>query len=188
MNLLRGVLTATLAASAWGACGEDASNEVRGRGLVSALLSPVDEARVYEASARAAFDLGDPTLSLLFDRRLLPRTVGLGPAGTVTGEVTGELRRRGVIMGTCEPPLEGLRGTAQCQAALPGYVVRVSPVLAQRGDTVQVYLYFQKYDTPASGISQTLRFERAYQVVRDSDGWRAVREGRVSKEVRGEGT
>jgi hypothetical protein len=49
-----------------------------------------------------------------------------------------------------------------------------------------VYLYAQKYDTPSSGISQALRFERAYQVVRRSDDWSAAREGRIPKEVRGE--
>jgi hypothetical protein len=65
-------------------------------------------------------------------------------------------------------------------------VIRFSPVFALRGDSVQVYLYVQKYDTPSGDTSQTLRFERAYQVVRTGDDWRAVREGRVPKEIRGE--
>jgi hypothetical protein len=47
-------------------------------------------------------------------------------------------------------------------------------------------MYAQKYDTPTSGISERLRFERAYQVVRRGEDWRAVREGRVPKEIRGE--
>jgi hypothetical protein len=49
-----------------------------------------------------------------------------------------------------------------------------------------VYIYVQKYDIPGSEPSQTLRFERAYQVVRQGDDWRAVREARVPKEIRGE--
>jgi hypothetical protein len=65
--------------------------------------------------------------------------------------------------------------------------VRFSPIFTLRGDSVQVYLYAQKYDSPTSGNSDRLRFERAYQVVpRGGDAWRAVREGRVPKEIRGE--
>jgi hypothetical protein len=187
MTLVRGVATAAFAASAFCACGGDASNDVRGRGLGLAPLSSAAQARIYEAAARAAFDLNDPSLSLLLDPRLLPRTVGLAPTGTVSPDVVAELRRRSAIKGTCEPPVQGLRGTARCQASLPGYVVRFSPVFALQGDTTQVYIFAQKYDTPASGLSETLRFERAYQVVPSGDEWRAVREGRVPKEVRGEG-
>jgi hypothetical protein len=141
---------------------------------------------VYEAAARAAFDVDDPALSLLLDRRLLPRTVGLAPAGVIANDVVGELRRRGAIKGMCEPALDSGRGTARCTAALPGYVIRFTPVLTLRGDSTQVYVYAQKYDTPSSGISQALRFERAYQVVRRGDDWHAVREGRIPKDVRGE--
>ena len=141
---------------------------------------------MYEAALRAAFEVDDPGLSLLLDRRLLPRTIGLAAAGTVPNDVVGELRRRGAIKGTCEPKLDGGRGTARCSAALPGYVVRFTPVLTLHGDSTQVYVYAQKYDTPSSGISQALRFERAYQVVRRGNDWRAAREGRIPKEVRGE--
>jgi hypothetical protein len=53
-------------------------------------------------------------------------------------------------------------------------------------DSTQVYVYVQKYDTPNSEPSQTMRFERAYQIARTGDEWRAAREGRVPKELRGE--
>ena len=99
--------------------------------------------------------------------------------------VASELRQRGVTRGTCEPALT-TKGVPQCAAELPGYVIRFSPVFALRGDSVQVYIYVQKYDIPGGEASQTLRFERAYQVVRQGDEWRAVREGRVPKEIRGE--
>ena len=42
------------------------------------------------------------------------------------------------------------------------------------------------YDTPSSGYSEPLRFERVYHIVRSGDGWRAALEGRVPKDVRGE--
>jgi hypothetical protein len=151
-----------------------------------AALSPQDQAGVYDAAARAAFDLNDPNLSLLFDRRALPRTVGLAAADTWPDQVAAELRRRGSVKGACEPPITASRKTVKCSAALPGYVVRFSPVFAMNGDTVEVYVFAQNYDNASSGYSPPLRFERAYQVVRSGDGWRAAREGRIPKEVRGD--
>jgi len=191
MDFARGVVAILLASSAGGiagiaGCSGDVSHDVRGRGLSIASLSPVDQAHVYAAAARGAFDVDDPGLSLLLDRRVLPRTTGLSPAGAISNDVVTELRRRGAIKGTCEPKLDSGRGTARCSSPLPGYVVRFSPVFALHGDSTQVYIYAQKYDTPSSGISQALRFERAYQVVRRGDDWSAVREGRIPKEVRGE--
>lgn len=144
------------------------------------------QANIYEAAARAAFDVSDPALSLLLDRRELPRTTGLEAGPQINEGVAAEARRRGVFKGTCEPSLTATKGTARCKAERPGYVLRFSPVFAERGDTAEVYMYAQRYDTPSSGISETLRFERAYQVVRSADGWSAAREGRVPKEVRGE--
>ncbi len=168
----------------YAACTPDDSNVVRGKGLPIAALSPAAQAQVYEAAVRGAFDL-DPSLSLLLDSRELPRGVGLAPEGTVPAPVAAELRQRGVTRGTCEPELS-TKGAPLCKAELPGYIVRFSPVFTLRGDSVQVYIYVQKYDTPGGETSQTLRFERAYQVVRQGDAWRAVREGRVPKEIRGE--
>ena len=80
----------------------------------------------------------------------------------------------------------GARGTARCKADLPGYVVRFSPIFRLGPDSTELYVYSQKYDTPSSGLTQTLRFERAYQVVSHGGQARAVLEGRVPKEVRGE--
>jgi hypothetical protein len=165
------------------ACQADDPN-VRGKRLAVASLPADAQARIYEAAARGSFDV-DGT-SLLLDRRLLPRTIGLSDGGRVPDDVAAAMRKRGSIKGTCEPSLTETVGTAVCRAELPGYVVRYSPVFAITNDSVQVYLYAQKYDTPASGRSETLRFERAYQIVRDGDNWRAVREGHVPKEARGE--
>jgi hypothetical protein len=169
------------------ACKADESSAARGRGLNVAPLSAVAQAHVYEAAVRAAFEVDDQSLSLLLDPRELPRDVGLAIGPRLPDSVGAELHRRGVTKGTCEPPLVSNRGSPRCTAALPGYVVRFSPIFTLRGDSVQVYLYAQKYDSPTSGNSDRLRFERAYQVVpRGGDAWRAVREGRVPKEIRGE--
>ena len=183
MHVLRIV---TLAFAVAGGCGGDDSSLLRGHGLPVATLSPEAQGGVYDAAARAAFDLNDPTMSLLLDRRGLPRTGGLAPADTWPDRVTDEMRWRGSIKGVCEPPIIASRKTVRCTAVLPGYVVRFSPVLAMAGDTVEVYLFAQNYDNASSGYTAPLRFERVYQVVRAGDSWRAAREGRIPKEVRGD--
>ena len=124
-------------------------------------------------------------MSYLLDSRELPREVGLAPESTVPSDVAVEMQQRGIIRGECQPSL-ATTGAPRCKAELPGYVIRYSPVFALGPDSVQVYIYVQKYDTPSGEASQTLRFERVYQVVRRGDDWRAVREGRVPKEIRGE--
>ena len=180
------IFTIAFAAHVASGCGGDDSSILRGHDLSIAALSPEAQGGVYDAAARAAFDLSDPTQSLLLDRRGLPRTVGLVPADTWPDQVTAEMRRRGSIKGVCEPPITSSRKTVRCTAVLPGYVVRFSPVFAMAGDTVEVYLFAQNYDNASSGYSAPLRFERAYQVVGAADSWRAAREGRISKEVRGD--
>jgi hypothetical protein len=149
-------------------------------------VPPADQANIYAAAARAAFDVSDPALSLLLDPRELSRTTGLETGGQVSQDAIAAARKDGIFKGTCEPSLTATKGTARCKAERPGYVLRFSPVFAAVGDTAEVYMYAQRYDTPSSGISETLRFERAYQVVRTGDVWRAAREGRVPKEIRGE--
>jgi hypothetical protein len=94
--------------------------------------------------------------------------------------VLDQLTTARVIRGTCEPAL-GVPGVPTCAAERPGYVVRYSPVFTLGPDSVQVYIYVQKYDVAGAEPSEILRFERAYQVVKQGDDWRAVREGRVPK-------
>jgi hypothetical protein len=166
------------------ACTKEDSS-VRGRGLSVATLPAASQAHIYEAAVRASFEVDDQALSLLLDPRELPREVGLEASTRLPDAVAAELRQRGVTKGSCEPPTVP-KGVPVCKAALPGYVVRFSPVFAIKGDSVQVYVYVQKYDTPGGEKSDRLRFERAYQVVKRGDDWKAVREGRVPKEIRGE--
>lgn len=185
MHLIR-IVTIALAAHVASGCGGDDSSILRGHGLSVATLSPDAQGAVYDAAARAAFDLNDPNQSLLLDRRGLPRTVGLAPGDTWPESVEAAMRRLGSIKGVCQPPITTSRQTVRCAAVLPGYVIRFSPVFAMAGDTVEVYLFAQNYDNASSGYTAPLRFERAYQVVRSGDSWRAAREGRIPKEVRGD--
>ena len=168
------------------ACTRENDNTVRGRGMTVAAIPAAATARIYEAAASAAFDVTDPSLSLLIDPRELPRAAGLTASGRVADDVIAALRRAAMFKGVCEPPVAGGRGNPRCSAQSPGYLLRFSQVFAIRSDSVQVYVYARAYDTAASGASPTLRFERVYQVAGHGDSWRAVREGRVPKEVRGE--
>lgn len=185
MHLLR-IATVALAANAAAFCGGGDSGIVRGRGLAEAVLSPEAQGGVYDAAARAAFDLSDPTQSLLFDPRGLPRTVGLTASTRWPDGVVAEMQKRGSIKGTCEPPITKSQMTIRCTAVRPGYVIRFSPVFTMAGDTLMVHIFAQNYDNATSGYSPPVRFERAYQVVRSGDGWRAAREGRIPKEIRGD--
>jgi hypothetical protein len=161
-------------------CASGDANVARGKGLAVATLPPVAQERIYEAAVHGAFE-PDPSLSLLLDARQLPRKSGLLPDGSIPDAVAAELQQRGITRGTCSPPL-GVIGVPRCTAARPGYVVRFSPVFSIRPDSVQVYIYVQKYDTPGGEPSQTLRFERAYQVIGHDDQWRAVLEARIPKD------
>lgn len=179
-RLLQSALRLSIAAVLLTACaaGED-DRYVRGHNLHVASLSANAHAAVYEAAVGAAFDLHDPALTLVLDPRKLPREGGFAEDGQVSGPVEAVLRQRGVIQGDCEPPITESRKTPQCKARGPGYVVRFSDVLARRGDSVEVYLFVQKFDTPASGASESLRFERAYQLVRRGDRYVPTQEARV---------
>jgi hypothetical protein len=173
-------LLALLAAACSG--GDPDKDAFRGKGLHAASVDASSRAGAYEAAIRAAFDLGDPAVSVLLDTRVLPRTEGLDSAGTLPDSVTRILMRRGAVRGTCRPPI-GKKGTPRCEAALPGYVVRFSDVLAVSGDTAEVYMWVAKYDNAASGSSRPLRFQRAYQLVHRGAGaaqsWRAEQEARI---------
>src|SRR5262245_17428708 len=152
MHLIR-IVTIALAAHLASGCGGDDSSVLRGHGLSVAALSPEAKGAVFDAAARAAFDVSDPNQSLLLDRRGLPRTVGLAAGDSWPDAVEAEMRRLGSIKGVCQPPITTSRKTPKCAAALPGYVIRFSPVFAMAGDTVEVYLFAQNYDNASSGYT-----------------------------------
>jgi len=163
------------------ACGPDDGGEgdvARGRGLEAAALPAAARAQVYEAVLRAAFEV-EPSLTLLLDPRLLPRTAGLEGGQAVPADLAPALRRRGVVQGTCTPRSDEGQPVPRCDARAAGYVVRFSDVFRVAPDSVQVHLAAERYDTPTSTTVEALRFEKVYQLVRQGDGWRVAQEARA---------
>lgn len=152
---------------------------VRGHNLRVASMTADARIAVYKAALGAAFDLRDPSLTLLLDRRKLPRVGGMAEEGRLSGPVANGLRDRNVVQGDCEPPITTSRKTPVCTARGPGYIVRFSDVLARGGDSVEVYLAVQKFDTPSTSGTESLRFERAYQLARHGDSFEPTQEARV---------
>jgi hypothetical protein len=160
------------------ACEEDTTKYARGRGLQMAQVSAVDRAKIYAAALGGAFDLG-PGLSLLVDTTMLSRMAGERPGGPLGDDVRRELRGTGVTKGECVPRRRAATRTPVCPAELPGYVVRFSDVFAMTGDSVQMHLFAERYDTPSTGEHNRFSIEQAYQLVRRDGGWRVVRKARI---------
>ena len=178
VRTLRHSVLATLVLLAACTANED-DHFVRGHNLRVASMTADARIAVYRAAVGGAFDLRDPALTLLLDRRKLPRVGGMAEEGRLSGPVANGLQERGVVQGVCEPPITTSHKTPVCTARGPGYIVRFSDVLARGGDSVEVYLAVQKFDTPNSGASESLRFERAYQLVRHGDSFQPTQEARV---------
>ncbi len=159
-----------------------AESYVRGRGLKVADLPLRDRVAIYQEAVGGAFQVGDPSLYLLLDPRLLPRTGGYD-AGTetMTSGLRNSLLESHIVQGTCEPTSQGGK-LAHCNAPMAGYVVRFSEVFQMPADTASVNLYVQRYSTPTSVGVGPLRFERIYKLVHRPTGWTAVVEGRVQVE------
>jgi hypothetical protein len=180
INTVRCAAMAALLAAATG-CGEKEVEDgfVRGPGLKLTQLPVPAKVAIYDAALRTAFDVG-PGLTLLLDPRLLPRTTGLGPGTPVPKNLVDALRERGVVAGLCQPPGEATREAPQCDVANPGYIVRFSDVFRMRGDSVQVHVAVEQFNTSTSAKSAILRFEKAFQLVGKGTTWRVVRQGRVT--------
>ena len=161
-----------------GSCAE-AAPDYRGAGLRVDTLSTADAAAVYRATLAGSFSLGDPSLSILLDPVLLPRSESLVGGDTLAPEVVSALRSTNVVQGLCKLPVRATRMPLVCRADRAGYVVRFSPPYALGRDSVQVHLAVEQYAVPNGRPEQRLRFERAYQVVRRGEGWRTVREARM---------
>ena len=159
-------------------CGEDTSKYARGRGLEVAQLSASDRAKVYAAALGGAFDLG-PGLSLLVDTTMLSRLSGERPGGPLGTDVRRALRGTGVTKGECVPERRAATRTPVCRTEIPGYVVRFSDVFALNGDSVQMHVFAERYDTPSTGEHNRFTLEQAYQLVRRDSGWRVVKKARI---------
>jgi hypothetical protein len=177
---MKRVLAAAVIASLAAGCRPEA-DAYRGARLEVAQLSPADIAGVYRAALAGSFNLGDPTLSILADTLLLPRTAGLEGGTRMDDAVLTAMRDAGIVKGTCTIPVRATREPLRCDAARAGYAVRFSQPFARARDSVQVNIVVEQYAIPGGPAAERLRFERAYQIARQPTGWRAVREGRVPK-------
>ena len=172
--------TLLLAVPLVAACGSGAGDApiVRGRGLRPASLTVAEQAAAYGAAIQAAFDTG-PALTLMLSPTLLPRAAGLSGGDALPSGVERALRDGGLIQGTCQAVRRAESRTPVCPARSAGYVVYLSPILSRAGDSLQLYLHAERYDTAAAEIHPAFRFESAYQLVRAEGSWRVAREGRV---------
>lgn len=153
----------------------------RGAGLQVDTLPPIDLVAVYRATLAGSFTLDDPTLSLLVDPLLLPRSATLAGGDTMPAAIVAGLRATGVVQGVCKLPVRTTRMPLVCRAERPGYVARFSEPFKLGPDSVQVHLVVQQYAIPSGPAQERLRFERAYHVARRGPTWRAVREARLSQ-------
>jgi hypothetical protein len=156
----------------------DDANVVRGRRLKVASLPAATEAAVVNAAVRGAFDV-DPSLVLMAHPRRLPRTAGYEGGDPVPAALLAELRRAGIVRGNCEPRHDAARDTPRCPGAEAGYVVRFSEVFQGAGDTLQVNFAAEKFAAATGRKPEALRFEKIYQLRKESTGWRVVREARM---------
>jgi hypothetical protein len=156
----------------------DDANVARGRGLDGVELAPAAEAAVYDAAARASFDVG-PGLVLLAHPRRLPRTAGYDGGDPLPPALLHALRERGVVRGLCEPKHEAPRDTPRCAGSQTGYVIRTSAPMRVGADTVQINFAAETFAGSAGVRPQALRFEKIYQLVGAGPEWRVVREARV---------
>jgi hypothetical protein len=174
------VMLALAALAGAAACGSHpAAVYVRGRGLEVARLPISDQVAIYQEAVGGAFTVGDPSLYLLLNPRFLPRTAGLEGGEPLSPTLRNAVLASGLAQGTCEPLTSTPTKVAHCRASLAGYVVRFSQVFRLPPDTMEVYLFVQRYSTPTSVGIDRLDFERVYKVVKHATGWDAVVEGRV---------
>jgi hypothetical protein len=156
----------------------DDSNIARGRRLKPTALAPTTEAAVVNAAIRGAFDI-DPSLVLKIHPRRLPRTAGYEGGDAVPSALLDELRRGGLVRGSCEPRHDAPRDTPRCPGPDAGYVVRVSEPFQGKGDTLQVNFAAEKFGAATGPKPEALRFEKIFQLRKESTSWRVVREARM---------
>jgi hypothetical protein len=113
------------------------------------------------------------------DTTMLSRLSGERPGGTLGTDVRHALRGTGVTKGECVPERRAATRTPVCRTEIPGYVVRFSDVFALNGDSVQMHVFAERYDTPSTGEHNRFTLEQAYQLVRRDSGWRVVRKARI---------
>lgn len=154
-------------------------DDARSEGMRPVSLSAAIQAQVFEAAARATFDLG-PGLVLLLDPTHLPSGSGYEGGPPVPDSLRDALLTAGVVSGICAPKRESDQRAPLCVADRSGYVLRSSELFQGRGDTVHLYLASEVYAASNGPGQQPFAFEMAYKLLpRDGGRWRVVAEGRV---------
>jgi len=161
------------------ACGRSDDSAYRGGSAGVADLPVSDVVAVYRATLDGSFTLDDPSLSILVDPKLLPRTSGLAGGDSLSPTLQSALRDAGLIKGSCTIPVERAREALVCAVERAGYAVRFSAPFALGPDSVQVHMVAEQYAISNGPRAERLRFERAYHVVRRGAAWRALREARM---------
>src|SRR5688572_3776410 len=148
---IRGAALAALMIVPPAGCAEKEVDDgfARGPGLKTTQLPVPAKVAIYDASVKSAFDVG-PALVLMLDPRFLPRTRGLGPGEPMPKNLITALQSSGVVKGVCESPAVEAREAPLCEAASPGYIVRFSDVFRMRGDSVQVHIAVERFNTKTS--------------------------------------
>ena len=153
----------------------------RGPGLTVASVPTRDAVAIYRATLSGSFNVNDPSLWILVDSLLLPRSAGLEGGTPMSPALIAALRNAGVTKGVCTVPVHPTREPLRCDAERAGYAVRFSDLLQLGRDSVQVYVVVEQYATPSGPAAERLRFERAYHVSRRGTVWRATREARLPR-------
>ena len=157
---------------------EPVDSYMRGHGVPIAHLSAEGQSQVIEAAIRAAFDV-EPDLTLRLDPLRLPRTAGDSGGAPMAPEIVQALRKRGLVLGVCEPIRLSARDTPRCSGPEAGYILRVSDVFAVSPDVVEVNFAAEKFGAATGRKPEALRFEKIYQLERQGRRWRVVREARA---------
>ena len=157
---------------------EPVDSYARGHGVPLAHLSVEGESQVIEAAIRVAFDV-EPGLALRLHPLRLPRTAGDSGGAPVPPAILQSLRKRGLVLGTCEPIRTSARDTPRCSGPEAGYIVRASDVFAISPDVVEVNFAAEKFGAATGKKPEALRFEKIYQLAREGQRWRVVREARA---------
>ena len=163
------------------ACAAPAEREDQSRsgGLPVARLTVAEQVAVWDASVRAAFDVG-PELVLLSHPRLLPRGAGLAGGVPLPAALGEALRAAGVTRGSCDPRREGDTRAPRCSSGRSGYVIRATEVFQAAGDTLRMNLRSETFAASDGPGQKPFAFEMAYKLVPAGGGqYRAVAEGRV---------
>ena len=173
------IALACLAVVVAAGCSKGKVQDYRGAGLPADTILLNDQVLVYRAMLWASFPMDDPSLIILADPLLLPRSEGLFGGDAMPSEVLSAMKAMGVVKGTCQLPVRATAVPLACPAERPGYVVRFSEPFRLGRDSLQVHLAAQNYTVTNGPKIERIRFERAYYLVRTPTGWRAVREARM---------